>query len=43
SIMTDSEISWINDYHGLVRSKLSPELDETARQWLTEKTRPLTR
>ncbi len=43
SIMTDAEIEWVNNYHSLVREKLLPRLDPAASQWLTEKTRELTR
>ena len=41
--MTDAEIEWVNTYHRLVREKLLPGLDHAAAQWLTEKTRELTR
>ena len=41
-IMTDEEIEWVNDYHARVREALSPVLDDEARIWLNEKTRPLT-
>lgn len=34
SILTPSEISWINNYHKTVYSKLSPLLDATTKEWL---------
>lgn len=41
SIMTDEEIKWVNDYHTVVREKLSPRLDDNGKKWLEEKTREL--
>lgn len=41
SIMTDEEIAWVNEYHAMVREKLSPSLDAEHRAWLEEKTREL--
>ncbi|MDE5902229.1 MAG: aminopeptidase P family protein [Muribaculaceae bacterium] len=43
SIMTDEEIKWVNDYHTLVRSRLTPLLSPEEAAWMAEKTRPLTR
>ncbi len=44
SLMTDTEIEWVNNYHNKVRSILLPRLDTDAeRQWLTDKTQPLKR
>lgn len=43
SIMTDEEIAWVNNYHEIVRERLSPSLDADLRKWLEEKTQPLTR
>ncbi len=41
SIMTDEEISWVNNYHTTVRERLTPLLDEEAAAWLASKTQPL--
>ena len=38
-IMTDEEIAWVNDYHKLVYSRLSPLLEAEEVAWLKEKTR----
>ncbi len=44
TLMTDSEIDWINRYHEQVRNTLMPLLTTDAqRQWLTEKTAKLCR
>ena len=43
AIMTDEEIKWLNDYHALVRSRLTPLLNADEAAWLAEKTQPLTR
>lgn len=42
-MMTDAEIKWVNDYHRMVRSRLTPMLNSVQRTWLEKKTRPLTR
>lgn len=42
-IMTDKEIKWINDYHEMVRQRLSPYLNEEEKEWLIRNTQPLTR
>lgn len=42
-MMTDTEIEWVNDYHRMVRSRLTPMLNSVQRTWLEKKTRPLTR
>ena len=42
-MMTDAEIEWVNDYHRMVRSRLTPMLNSVQRTWLEKKTRPLTR
>ncbi|MDE7396592.1 MAG: aminopeptidase P family protein, partial [Muribaculum sp.] len=42
SIMTDTEISWVNNYHKKVCDTLLPHLDtENERQWLIAATQPL--
>lgn len=42
-IMTEEEITWVNDYHAKVRNLLSPYLTEEEQEWLTSKTSPLLR
>ena len=41
--MTDKELKWINDYHEMVRQRLSPYLNEEEKEWLIRNTQPLTR
>lgn len=43
SILTDQEIEWINEYHQEVYSRLSPLLNEEEKNWLAEKTSPITK
>ncbi|MBR5550785.1 MAG: aminopeptidase P family protein [Muribaculaceae bacterium] len=43
SIMSDEEIAWINDYHTMVRERLTPYLNTEQAAWLADKTRELTR
>lgn len=43
SIMTDEEIQWVNDYHSLVRQRLTPLLSADEAAWMEEKTKTLTR
>jgi Xaa-Pro aminopeptidase len=38
SIMTASEIAWLNDYHAEVRAKLASHLDSDTRAWLEDAT-----
>ncbi|MGA1821638.1 MAG: aminopeptidase P family protein [Thermoplasmatota archaeon] len=40
-LLTKEEISWLNDYHGMVFEKVSPLLDEDHSEWLKEKTGPI--
>ena len=35
-MLTDAELTWLNDYHAQVYDKLSPLLDENLRKWLAE-------
>lgn len=42
-IMTPEEIKWVNDYHQLVRSRLTPLVSAEEAKWLEEKTQPLTK
>jgi Xaa-Pro aminopeptidase len=37
SMLSESEISWLNTYHRHVYDKISPHLDEAERQWLEMK------
>ena len=43
SIMSDSEIEWVNNYHRMVYDRLSPLMDETERTWLANATAPLSK
>ncbi len=43
SLMADDEIQWLNDYHAMVRRRLSPLLSDTERAWLDKNTQPLKR
>ena len=42
-IMSDEEIKWINDYHVMVRERLTPLLNKEEAEWLAEKTKELKR
>ncbi|MCM1071163.1 MAG: aminopeptidase P family protein [[Clostridium] fimetarium] len=41
AMMTRREIEWVNAYHEEVYRRISPLLEEDARAWLAEKTKPL--
>lgn len=41
SIMTPEEIKWVDDYHAMVRERLTPLLSPEEAAWIEEKTRPL--
>ena len=41
-IMTNEEITWLNEYHKTVFEKLTPHLSEEEKVWLKEKTKQLT-
>ncbi|MFG6426690.1 MAG: aminopeptidase P family protein [Muribaculaceae bacterium] len=43
SIMTDDEIKWVNDYHNMVRDRLTPLLSPEEAEWMKDKTRTLSR
>lgn len=43
SIMTDEEITWVNEYHSQVCQQLIPLLDAPAQEWLIAKTQPITK
>ena len=41
--MTDTDLLRLNEYHAMVREKISPLLDGEERAWLEEATRPVSR
>lgn len=41
SIMSESEIEWVNNYHRTVYDRLAPLMDEAERVWLAAATAPL--
>jgi Xaa-Pro aminopeptidase len=41
SLLTAKEKDWLNEYHSIVREKISSLLDDETKDWLKEKTRPL--
>ena len=41
--MTDTDLLRLNEYHAMVRDKISPLLDGEERTWLEEATRPVSR
>lgn len=43
SIMTESEVAWINAYHAEVRKRLTPLLSEEEAAWMKAKTEPITK
>ena len=43
SIMSDDEIQWVNDYHKMVRERLTPLLNAEEAAWMETKTQPLKR
>lgn len=43
SMMTDEEIEWVNSYHDMVRSRLTPLLSGEEAKWLEEKTRHISK
>lgn len=43
TIMSDEEIAWVNDYHTMVRERLTPHLNTEEAAWLEKKTAKLTR
>ena len=40
-IMTPEEIKWVDDYHEMVRTRLTPYLNAEEAAWMAEKTQPL--
>ncbi|MBB5212923.1 aminopeptidase P family protein [Microbulbifer hydrolyticus] len=43
SLLTDSELEWLNGYHAQVRETLSPLVNDHTRSWLEAATRPIAR
>ena len=43
SLMSDSDLAWLNDYHADVRMALSPHLAGADLEWLAAATEPLRR
>jgi Xaa-Pro aminopeptidase len=41
SLLTNDEITWLNDYHALVLKTLSPHVDDATHKWLKIQTRAL--
>ena len=41
SLMRADEISWLNDYHRTVSTRLAPHLGGVALQWLQDRTQPI--
>ena len=41
ALMTDSELTWLNQYHRKVQQSLSPQVNEHTRAWLKMVTRPI--
>ena len=42
-IMTDEEVTWLNEYHQMVYDRLCPLLDKDEQTWLKEATTPIKR
>ncbi len=42
-LLTDDELSWLNDYHKMVYAKLSPSLSGKELDWLKKHTEPIHR
>ncbi len=43
NLLSEEEITWINDYHTEVYRKIAPALPQAEQEWLLEQTTPLTR
>lgn len=41
-MLSESELTWLNDYHARVRSSILPHVDEDQSAWLQQATRPIT-
>ena len=43
-LMTDKELQWLNDYHEMVRQRLTPLIkDGAVKEWLADATKPISR
>ena len=42
-LMTDEELTWLNEYHQMVYDRLCPFLDKDEQTWLKEATKPIKR
>ena len=40
-MLTDDEVTWLNNYHTEVYNKLSPYLEDAETEWLKAKTQPI--
>lgn len=40
-MLSSKEISWLNDYHKMVKARLSPYLTDEEKEWLTKMTSPI--
>ncbi|HEY0912911.1 MAG TPA: M24 family metallopeptidase C-terminal domain-containing protein, partial [Bradyrhizobium sp.] len=43
AMLSEGELSWLNDYHARVRHEVRPHLDETTKVWLDAATAALQR
>lgn len=43
ALMRQDEIAWLDDYHASVLRRLSPRVTGSAKAWLEERTKPITR
>jgi Xaa-Pro aminopeptidase len=41
SMMSEPELTWLNEYHARVRSEIRPHVDEATKVWLDAATAPL--
>ena len=41
TLLSESEIGWLNAYHAEVEKRLAPQLDGAAKDWLHEATKPI--
>ncbi|OJV40694.1 MAG: peptidase M24 [Bacteroidales bacterium 36-12] len=41
ALLTDKEILWLNEYHQMVYDKLSPYLNTSEKEWLSQKTKAI--
>jgi Xaa-Pro aminopeptidase len=41
ALMREDEITWLNDYHAIVRARLAPHVEGAAAAWLELRTRAI--